>query len=143
MQYVNLGRSGLKVSRLCLGTMNFGYVTDEAEAFKIMDESVAQGVNFFDSADVYGGPQKPDIEKGFGISEEIIGRWLEKSKKRDSLVIATKCYQPMNYGPNDRRLSAYHIRKACEDSLRRLKTDHIDLYQMHHIDRFTPWEEIW
>lgn len=143
MQYVNLGRSGLKVSRLCLGTMNFGYVTDEAEAFKIMDESVAQGVNFFDSADVYGGPQKPDMEKGFGISEEIIGRWLEKSKKRDSLVIATKCYQPMNYGPNDRRLSAYHIRKACEDSLRRLKTDHIDLYQMHHIDRFTPWEEIW
>ncbi|MGF7144495.1 aryl-alcohol dehydrogenase-like predicted oxidoreductase [Anaerotaenia torta] len=143
MQYVNLGRSGLKVSRLCLGTMNFGYVTDEQEAFKIMDEAAAQGINFFDSADVYGGPQKPDMEKGFGISEEIIGRWMEKSGRHDDLVIATKCYQPMGLGPNDRRLSAYHIRKACEDSLRRLKTDHIDLYQMHHIDRFTPWEEIW
>lgn len=143
MEYVNLGRSGLKVSRLCLGTMNFGYVTDKQEAFKIMDEATAQGVNFFDSADVYGGPQKPDMEKGYGISEEIIGDWLEKNKKRNDLVIATKCYQPMNLGPNDRRLSAYHIRKACEDSLRRLKTDHIDLYQMHHIDRFTPWEEIW
>ena len=88
MQYVNLGRSGLKVSRLCLGTMNFGYVTDEAEAFKIMDESVAQGVNFFDSADVYGGPQKPDIEKGFGISEEIIGRWLSKSAKTGTLAVS-------------------------------------------------------
>lgn len=143
MQYVNLGKSGLKVSRLCLGTMNFGYVTDEQESFRIMDEAVAQGVNFFDSADIYGGPQKPDMEKGFGISEEIIGRWIEKSGRRDDLVIATKCYQPMGLGPNDRRLSAYHIRKACEDSLRRLKTDHIDLYQMHHIDRFTPWEEIW
>lgn len=143
MQYVNLGRSGLKVSRLCLGTMNFGYVTDEQESFRVMDEAVSRGINFFDSADVYGGPQKPDMEKGFGISEEIIGRWLEKSGKRDELVIATKCYQPMGLGPNDRRLSAYHIRKACEDSLRRLKTDHIDLYQMHHIDRSTPWEEIW
>lgn len=143
MQYVNLGRSGLKVSPLCLGTMNFGYVTDQQESFRIMDEATTQGINFFDSADVYGGPQKPDMEKGFGTSEEIIGRWLLKSGKRDDLVIATKCYQPMGLGPNDRRLSAYHIRKACEDSLRRLKTDHIDLYQMHHIDRFTPWEEIW
>ena len=143
MQYVNLGRSGLKVSRLCLGTMNFGYVTDVPESFRIMDEAVDNGINFFDTADVYGGPQRPDMEKGFGTSEEIIGRWLEKSGKRNDLVIATKCYQPMGLGPNDRRLSAYHIRKACEDSLRRLKTDHIDLYQMHHIDRFTPWEEIW
>lgn len=143
MQYVHLGRTGLKVSQLCLGTMNFGYVTDEPTAFKIMDKAVESGINFFDSADVYGGPQTPDMEKGFGISEEIIGRWFEKSGKRDDIVLATKCYQPMGLGPNDRRLSAYHIRKACEDSLRRLKTDHIDLYQMHHIDRFTPWEEIW
>ncbi|QWU13117.1 Predicted oxidoreductase [Paenibacillus sophorae] len=143
MQYVNLGRSGLKVSRLCLGTMNFGYVTDEQESFRIMDQAIAQGINFFDSADVYGGPQTPDMKKGFGTSEEIIGRWLQKSGRRNDLVIATKCYQPMGLGPNDRRLSAYHIRKACEDSLRRLKTDRIDLYQMHHIDRFTPWEEIW
>ena len=143
MQYAQLGRSGLKVSRLCLGTMNFGFVTDEAVAFRIMDEAVASGINFFDTADVYGGPQRPDMEKGFGISEEIIGRWLEKSGRRDRIVLATKVYQPMDLGPNDRRLSACHIRKACEDSLRRLKTDHIDLYQMHHIDRLTPWEEIW
>lgn len=143
MQYAQLGRSGLKVSRLCLGTMNFGFVTDEAVAFRIMDEAVASGINFFDTANVYGGPQRPDMEKGFGISEEIIGRWLEKSGRRDRIVLATKVYQPMDLGPNDRRLSACHIRKACEDRLRRLKTDHIDLYQMHHIDRLTPWEEIW
>ena len=143
MQYAQLGRSGLKVSRLCLGTMNFGFVTDEAVAFRIMDEAVASGINFFDTANVYGGPQRPDMEKGFGISEEIIGRWLEKSGRRDRIVLATKVYQPMDLGPNDWRLSACHIRKACEDSLRRLKTDHIDLYQMHHIDRLTPWEEIW
>ena len=143
MQYVHLGRSGLKVSRLCLGTMNFGYVTDEPTAFTIMDAAVESGVDFFDTADVYGGPQAPDMEKGFGISEEIIGRWLEHGGKRDRIVLATKVYQPMDLGPNDRHLSARHIRKACEDSLRRLKTDHIDLYQMHHIDRDTPWEEIW
>ena len=143
MQYVHLGRSGLKVSRLCLGTLNFGDDTDETTAFEIMDEAVAAGINFFDTADVYGGPQRPDMEKGYGISEEIIGRWLAQSGQRDSMVLATKCYQPMGLGPNDRRLSAYHIRKACEYSLRRLQTDHIDLYQMHHIDRFTPWEEIW
>ncbi|AZS49881.1 aldo/keto reductase [Entomomonas moraniae] len=143
MQYTYLGRTGLKVSRLCLGTMNFGYVTDEPIAFSIMDQAVESGINFFDTADVYGGPQTPDMEKGFGISEEIIGDWLTKSGKRDDIVLATKCYQPMGLGPNDRHLSAYHIRKACEDSLRRLKTDHIDLYQMHHIDRNTPWEEIW
>jgi len=143
MQYVHLGRSGLKVSRLCLGTMNFGFVTEEPASVRIMDKAVESGINFFDSADVYGGPQTPDMEKGFGISEEIIGRWLKKSSRRDEIVLASKCYQPMGLGPNDRRLSAYHIRKACEDSLRRLQTDRIDLYQMHHIDRFTPWEEIW
>lgn len=143
MRYAHLGRSGLKVSRLCLGTMNFGYVTDEAAAFVIMDKAAEAGINFFDTADVYGGPQTPDMEKGFGISEEIIGRWLERRGGRERIVLATKAYQPMDLGPNDRRLSACHLRKACEDSLRRLKTDHIDLYQMHHIDRFTPWEEIW
>jgi aryl-alcohol dehydrogenase-like predicted oxidoreductase len=101
------------------------------------------GINFFDTADVYGGPQSPDMPKGYGISEEIIGRWLAQGGRRERIVLATKVYQPMETGPNDRRLSAYHIRKACEDSLRRLQTDHIDLYQMHHIDRRTPWEEIW
>jgi aryl-alcohol dehydrogenase-like predicted oxidoreductase len=130
-----MGRSGLKVSRLGLGTMNFGMVTDEAEAYRIMDAAIDAGINLFDTADVYGGPQKPDIEKGYGISEEIIGRWLAKSGNRPRLVLATKVYQPMDFGVNDRRLSAYHIRRACEDSLRRLQTD--------HIDRRTPWEEIW
>ncbi len=143
MQYKSLGRSGLQVSPLALGTMNFGMVTDEAASFRIMDEALGTGINFFDTADVYGGPQSPDMQKGYGISEEIIGRWLAQGGRRERIVLATKVYQPMDTGPNDRRLSAYHIRKACEDSLRRLQTDHIDLYQMHHIDRRTPWEEIW
>jgi len=133
----------LKVSRLALGTMNFGMSTEEAAGFQIMDAAVEAGINYFDTADVYGGPQKPDIEKGYGVSEEIIGRWLKSTGKRNRIVLATKLYQPMEYGQNDRRLSAYHIRRACEDSLRRLQTDHIDIYQMHHIDRQTPWEEIW
>jgi len=143
MDYTHLGRSGLKVSRLCLGTMNFGDVTDEATSSRIMDEALAAGVNFIDTADVYGTAQSPDIKQGTGLSEEIIGRWLDQGGRRERIVLATKAYQPMGPGPNDRRLSAYHIRKACEDSLRRLKTDHIDVYQMHHIDRHTPWEEIW
>jgi hypothetical protein len=84
------------------------------------------------------------MKQGYGISEEYIGHWLaQASGRRDKIVLATKLYQPMGIGPNDRGLSAYHIRKACEDSLRRLGTDHIDLYQMHHVDRSTPWEEIW
>jgi aryl-alcohol dehydrogenase-like predicted oxidoreductase len=143
MQYTHLGRSGLKVGRLCLGTMNFGEMTDEPTSFQILNAAVEAGINFADTADVYGGPQSPDMEKGFGLSEEIIGRWMAERGNRNDVVLATKVYQPMGLGPNDRRLSALHIRRACEDSLRRLKTDHIDLYQMHHIDRFTPWEEIW
>ena len=143
MQYTSLGRSGLQVSRLALGTMNFGELTDQTAAFQIMDAAIDAGINFFDTADVYGGPQRPDMEKGYGTSEEIIGRWLARGGRRDRIVLATKLYQPMGTGPNDRRLSAYHVRRACEDSLRRLQTDHIDVYQMHHIDRRTPWEEIW
>jgi len=143
MEYMNLGRTGLKVGRVALGTMNFGELTDEATSSAIMDEALDAGINLFDTADVYGGPQSPDMAKGFGISEEIIGRWLAQGGRRDQIVLATKVYQPMDLGPNDRRLSAYHIRRACEASLRRLKTDHIDLYQMHHVDRSTPWEEIW
>lgn len=143
MQYVHLGRSGLKISRLCLGTMNFGNVTAEDEAFRIMDAAAGSGINIFDSADVYGPRQRPDIEMGTGLTEEIIGRWLNRSGKRNEIVISTKLYQPMGPGPNDRRLSALHIRQACEASLKRLQTDHIDLYFMHHVDRETPWEEIW
>ncbi|WP_063045202.1 aldo/keto reductase [Nocardia pseudovaccinii] len=143
MQYTHLGRSGLRVSRIALGTMNFGYVTDEAASFQIMDAALESGINLFDSADVYGGPQTPDMAQGFGLSEEIIGRWLAQGGgRREQIVLATKVYQPMGLGPNDKYLSAYRIRKAAEASLRRLQTDHIDLYQMHHIDRETPWEEI-
>ena len=144
MNYTHLGRTGLKVSRIALGAMNFGELTDEATSFRIMDEALDAGVNLFDTADVYGGPQTPDMEKGFGTSEEIIGNWLSQDgTRRDRIVLATKVYQPMETGPNDKYLSAYHIRRACEASLKRLKTDHIDLYQMHHVDRATPWEEIW
>jgi aryl-alcohol dehydrogenase-like predicted oxidoreductase len=143
MQYTGLGRSGLLVSRFVLGTMNFGMMTDEQVSFDILDSAVDAGINFIDTADVYGGAQSPDMKKGYGISEEIIGRWMAQGGRRSKIVLATKVYQPMETGPNDRRLSAYHIRTACEDSLRRLQTDHIDLYQMHHIDRLTPWEEVW
>jgi aryl-alcohol dehydrogenase-like predicted oxidoreductase len=141
--YAHLGRSGLMVSRIGLGTMAFGYTAEESTSFAIMDAAIEAGINYFDTADVYGGPQTADMAKGFGVSEEIIGRWLKRSGHRDDIVLATKVYQPMGLGPNDRRLSAYHIRRACEASLRRLQTDHIDLYQMHHVDRSTPWEEIW
>lgn len=138
MDYVNLGRTGLKVSRLCLGTMNFGPRTTEEDSFAIMDKSLEEGINFFDTANVYGG------ELGKGVTEQIVGRWLgQGGGRREQVVLATKVYGRMGDGPNDRRLSAYHIRRACEESLRRLQTDHIDLYQMHHIDRATPWEEIW
>lgn len=144
MTYDHLGRTGLKVSRLGLGTMNFGWVTDEPTAFAILDRAVEEGINFVDTADVYGGPQSPDMERGYGLSEEIIGRWLALGGgRRGRIVLATKLYQPMGTGPNDKYLSAYKIRKAAEDSLRRLRTDHLDLYQMHHVDRSTPWDEIW
>ncbi len=137
MEYTYLGRTGLKVSKICLGTMNFGAYTSEEDSFKIMDKALDWGINFFDTANVYGG------KEGAGITENIIGKWLEKGGRRDKIVLATKVYGKMGDGVNDRKLSAYNIRKACEDSLKRLKTDHIDLYQMHHVDRNTPWEEIW
>ncbi|MBX3012265.1 MAG: aldo/keto reductase [Caldilineaceae bacterium] len=138
MDYTNLGRTGLKVSRLCLGTMNFGPQTAESESHAILDRALAVGVNFFDTANRYGR----DISLGY--TEEIIGRWLAQGGgRRDQIVLATKVFGAMGDGVNDRGLSAYHIRKACEESLRRLQTDHIDLYQMHHVDRRTPWEEIW
>ncbi len=138
MDYTNLGRSGLSVSRLCLGTMNFGPHTGEAESFAIMDRALELGINFFDTANVYGW------RLGKGVTESILGRWLAQGgARRDSVVLATKVYGRMGKRPNEGRLSAYHIRRACEDSLRRLQTDHIDLYQMHHIDRKTPWDEIW
>lgn len=138
MEYTRLGRSGLKVSRLCLGTMNFGTYTPVEDSFHIMDKALDLGINFFDTANVYGA----DKHKGF--TEEIIGRWLSQGGlRRDKVVLATKVYGNMGDWPNEEKLSAYHIRKACENSLKRLQTDHIDLYQMHHIDRDTPWDEVW
>jgi aryl-alcohol dehydrogenase-like predicted oxidoreductase len=117
--------------------MNFGPQTSEEDAFAIMDKALELGINFFDTANVYGW------KKGEGVTEQIVGRWLAQGQRRERIVLATKVYGPMGDGPNDRRLSAYHIRAACEASLKRLQTDHIDLYQMHHVDRQTPWEEIW
>ena len=143
MTYRHLGRSGLLVSPIGLGTMGFGHLTDEPTSLAILEAALEAGINLVDTADVYGGPQTPDMAQGYGRSEEIIGRWLARTGRRDDIVLATKVYQPMGLGPNDRRLSAYHLRRACEASLRRLQTDHIDLYQMHHVDRATPWEEIW
>ncbi len=138
MEYTHLGRTGLKVSRLCLGTMNFGPLSSEADSFIMMDKALEDGINFFDSANVYGW------KKGEGVTEQIVGRWFAQGGgRREKVVMATKVFGEMGEWPNESRVSAYHIRRACEESLRRLQTDHIDLYQMHHIDRDTPWEEVW
>ncbi|HKY73162.1 MAG TPA: aldo/keto reductase [Nitrospira sp.] len=138
MQYIQLGRSGVKVSRLCLGTMNFGPETTEADSFAIMDRALELGLNFFDTANVYGW------KVGEGWTEQIIGRWFAQGGgRREKVLLATKVYGRMGDWPNQSRLSALHITQACEASLRRLQTDRIDLYQMHHVDRNTPWEEIW
>lgn len=138
MEYVRLGRTGLKVSRLCLGTMNFGPLTSEPDSFAIMDKALEAGINFFDTANVYGR------KKGEGVTENIIGRWFAQGGgRREKVVVATKVYGTMGDWPNQSRLSALNIKRACEASLKRLQTDYIDLYQMHHIDRNTPWEEIW
>ena len=138
MDFTQLGRTGLKVSRLCLGTMNFGPHTTEGDSFAIMDKALELGINFFDTANVYGW------KTGEGITEQIIGRWFAQGGgRREKTVIATKVYGRMGDWPNQSRLSALNIRSAVEGSLKRLHTDHIDLYQMHHVDRETPWEEIW
>ncbi len=138
MEFTQLGRTGLKVSRFCLGTMNFGPETDEGDSFTIMDQALELGVNFFDTANVYGW------KIGEGITESIVGRWFAQGGgRRENTVLATKVFGRMGEWPNESRLSALHIRRACEASLRRMRTDHIDLYQMHHVDRLTSWEEIW
>lgn len=142
MEYTYLGRTGLKVSRLCLGTMNFGPETEEKEAFRIMDAALEAGVNFFDTANVYGGADH------HGWTEEIIGRWFAQGGgRREKVILATKVYGGMEEavdGPNkDRGLSAYKIRRHLEGSLRRLQTDHVELYQMHHIERNCTWDELW
>jgi len=138
MEYTSLGRTGLKVSRLILGTMNFGPTTAQEDCPAIMDRALELGINFIDTADIYG------FKKGEGWTEKIIGKWLAQGgARRDKIVLATKAAMSMGDGPNEARCSAYYIKRACEDSLRRLGVDHIDLYQIHHIDRDTPWEELW
>ena len=138
MEYTHLGRTGLLVSRLCLGTMNFGPETTEEDSFAIMDRALEEGVNFFDTANVYGW------KKGEGVTEQILGRWFAQGGgRREKVVLATKVFGSMGDWPNENRLSALNIRRACEASLRRMQTDHIDLYQMHHVDRDTPWDELW
>ncbi|MGW4695250.1 aldo/keto reductase [Kitasatospora cineracea] len=138
MEYTRLGRSGLSVSRLVLGTMNFGSRTSEQDSHALMDRAHEHGINFFDTANVYG------TQPGETSTEEIIGRWFAGDpERRERTVLATKVYLPTGPGPNEGGLSALHIRRAVDASLKRLQTDRIDLYQMHHVDRSTPWEEIW
>jgi aryl-alcohol dehydrogenase-like predicted oxidoreductase len=142
MDYIHLGRTGLKVSRLVLGTMNFGPQTDEPHSHEIMDAALDAGINFFDTANVYGWGENK------GRTEEIIGTWFAKGGgRRDKAVLATKVYGNMgkdgDVWPNHDKLSAVNIRRAVDASLRRLGTDYIDVYQFHHVDRATPWEEIW
>jgi aryl-alcohol dehydrogenase-like predicted oxidoreductase len=138
MEYTHLGRSGLLVSRICLGTMNFGGLTPEAEAHALMDSAHDQGINFFDTANRYGG------SLGHGATEELIGRWFATGGgRREKTVLATKLYGAMGDWPNESKLSALNIRNALDASLKRLQTDHVDLYQFHHVDRETPWDEIW
>jgi aryl-alcohol dehydrogenase-like predicted oxidoreductase len=138
MQYTHLGRSGLSVSRLCLGTMNFGWQTSEEDSHAVMDRALQEGINFFDTANVYG------FSEGKGRTEEVIGTWFAQGgERRDKTVLATKVYGSMADWPNETFLSARNIVRACEASLRRLRTDWIDLYQFHHVDLQTPWEEIW
>ena len=135
MELTQLGRSGLRVSRLCLGTMNFGQTTGEGDSHAIMDAAHDHGINFFDTANVYGDR---------GGTETIVGRWFATGgPRRERTVLATKVYGDMDDWPNNGRLSALNIRRALDASLRRLQTDYIDLYQFHHVDRLTPWDEIW
>ena len=152
MEYVHLGRTGLRVSRICLGAACFGYGSGsfgnlgmtEERSFQIMDLAIEHGINFFDTADVYGWDQ------GVGLSESVIGHWFAQGNgRRDKVVLATKLYNamspkwPQEAWPNQKGISALRIKKACEASLRRLGTDYIDVYMMHRIDRSAPWEEIW
>jgi len=138
MEYTHLGRSGLRVSRLCLGTMNFGPETEEVDSHAIMDAAHEYGINYFDTANVYGR------SLGRGATEKIVGNWFATGGgRRERTVLATKLYGDMTDWPNDGKLSALNIRRSLDASLKRLKTDYIDVYQFHHVDRETPWDEIW
>jgi aryl-alcohol dehydrogenase-like predicted oxidoreductase len=134
----HLGRTGLRVSPLCLGTMNFGPQTTEPDSHAILDAAAAAGINFVDTANVYGW------KRGEGWTEQILGSWFAQGGgRREGTVLATKLYGSMGDNPNETGLSALSIRQQCDASLRRMQTDYIDLYQMHHIDRTAPWDELW
>ena len=145
VEHKRLGKHGVLVSNLCLGTMNFGWHTSKEDSFAIMNRALELGINFFDTADVYGWADE------HGRTEEIIGEWFaEDNRRRDAVILATKVFNPVDRKANlaevnsdGRSLSAYKIRKHCEGSLSRLQTDWIDIYQMHHIDRDCPWDETW
>jgi NDP-hexose C3-ketoreductase / dTDP-4-oxo-2-deoxy-alpha-D-pentos-2-ene 2,3-reductase len=138
MEYTHLGRTGLTVSRIGLGALKAAAPENLPGAHALMDRAVEHGINYLDTSNIYG------LQDGDDWSENVIGRWLAQGGgRRERTVLATKLYQAQDDWPNHGRLSALHIRQACDDSLRRLQTDHIDLYQMHHVDRATPWEEIW
>jgi aryl-alcohol dehydrogenase-like predicted oxidoreductase len=138
MQYTRLGRTGLSVSKLCLGTMNFGPLTSEADSFQIMDRAIEHGINFWDTADVYGWKQ------GERVTEKIIGNFFAQGGgRREKAVLATKLYGKMGEWPNEGRVSKLRIKRGCEESLKAMQTDYIDILQMHHIDRDCPWEETW
>jgi aryl-alcohol dehydrogenase-like predicted oxidoreductase len=138
MDYNHLGRSGLLVSRICLGTMNFGPVTDEDDSHSIMNAAHEQGINYFDTANVYGWDENK------GNTERIVGTWFAQGGgRRERTVLATKVYGDMGEWPNEGKLSALNIRRALDASLRRLQTEYVDIYQFHHVDRATPWDEIW
>ena len=140
VEYHQLGRTGVQVSRLCLGTMNFGGRTDDAEASSIIDLALSEGINFIDTANVYGHDPL-DFDTGRGRSEEIVGRSLQRSGRRDQVVLATKAHFPMSTDPNDQGNSRRHIIQQCEASLRRLGTDWIDLFQLHHPSNDVPIDE--
>jgi aryl-alcohol dehydrogenase-like predicted oxidoreductase len=138
MDYTQLGRTGLSVSRLCLGTMNFGPLTSVEDSHAIMDAAHDNGINFFDTANVYGRAV------GAGRTEEIVGEFFARGGgRREKTVLATKVYGAMGEWPNEGKLSALNIRRALDASLRRLQADYVDLYQFHHVDRATGWDEIW
>lgn len=138
MEYTHLGRTALKVSDLCLGTLNLGVRASDEESFAILDTALDRGVNFLDTANHYGW------QKHKGYTEEFLGSWLARDGgRRERVVLATKAGKPMSDRPNDTGLSARHLIASCEESLRRLRTDWIDLFQMHHVDRHAPWDEVW
>lgn len=138
MKYATLGASRLEVSRVCLGTMNFGRHVAADDAHAILDDALALGINYVDTANRYGTPERPHA------AEEILGDWFARGgDRRDRTVLATKVFEKTADWPNNGGLSALNIRRACDASLRRLRTDRIDVYQMHHVDRAAPWDEIW